>query len=118
MSSPRRLSGPSCRAAGLEGVAPLSEQDMVLQAAPGLLTVIAHVHTLAGRPGHSGSLAGGLGAGDACGSLLGFLVAERLQGGDWARPPLVAGGVLRAACGLLAAPVVGGRAFPAPRDKD
>lgn len=72
VSSPWRLSGPACRAAGLEGVATLSERDVVLPGAPGLLTVIACVHTPAGRPGHSGSLAGSLGVGDACASLLGF----------------------------------------------
>lgn len=41
------LSGPTCRAAGLEGVAALLEWDAVFQAASVLLTLIAGVHTLA-----------------------------------------------------------------------
>ena len=41
------LSGPTCPAAGLEGVAALLEWDAVLQAASVLLTLIAGVHTLA-----------------------------------------------------------------------
>ena len=76
------------------------------------------MRSLVDRPGHSGSLAGGLSDGAACAFLLHlwWRSAFRVETG-MAAPAGRRAGEGRAR-GLRMVPVVGGRVFPAPRDKD